>query len=103
MDLLAPGESAVVFRTKIWHFLRTLVQHQPLSSLLTTLAAAALRCAIPRLWAWSAGAAGYATNGVGSELTPESEQMKARGFVHRVIYSGRNIDGALQAIRFRRH
>jgi len=52
MDLLAPGESAVVFRTKIWHFLRNLVQHQPLSSLLTTLAAAALRCAIPRLWAW---------------------------------------------------
>jgi len=52
MDLLAPGESAVVFRTKILHFLRNLVKDQPLSSTLTTLAAAALRAAIPRLWAW---------------------------------------------------
>merc|ERR1719486_1569977 len=52
MDLLAPGESAVVFRTKIVHFFRNLFKNQPVSSTLITLSAAALRAAIPRLWAW---------------------------------------------------
>merc|ERR1719262_2124384 len=37
MDLLAPGESAVVFRTKIVHFFRNLFKNQPVSSTLITL------------------------------------------------------------------
>lgn len=52
LDLLAPGESMVVFASKVTHFLRTLFFSMPTHITVMILVCAAFRASIPRLWVW---------------------------------------------------
>jgi hypothetical protein len=52
LDLLAPGESFIVFSSKVSHFLRTLFFSMPPHVTCLILVCAAFRASIPRLWVW---------------------------------------------------
>jgi len=51
-DLLAPGESFIVFSSKVTHFMKTLFFSMPASLTVLILFCAAFRACIPRLWVW---------------------------------------------------